>query len=607
MKNLNLEKNSMRGITLIALIITIIVLLILVGVSIVTLTGDNGIITRTNEAKTNMAIGEEKEAIILAYNGVMVKNEGSRVTADELKQELNNNGRTDVEDVTGEDTVTVKFKSGRSYTIDNNGKINEVGNEFEVGAQGNYIYAENVYPVEHDLEVSLSSDTIDDFSGITVKRVGQNLLDINSMVKSDATAETGNLRKNNDGTYTISKVGNNRFSNFVNVFIPRGSIIKLSATLVDSSANSIEDNLAVGLFGENDESVFLRIEGISNQIMTEYAVDFDVVQAYLVILSGNEGAYVTFKDLQLAINVDECPQYQEYTEQEVAANTDGTITGLTSSSPTMLLTTNSNDVVINCKYKSTEEKKFYNLTGKKIVNFGDSIFGNYQPTSDVSTFLSNLTGADVYNVSFGGCRMSTHDTNYTPFSMCSLADSIANQNFESQENALKNYSSFPTYFSNTVARLKNIDFNTVDIITIGYGTNDFGGGKMIDNQNNLYDTNTFAGALRYSIETISKAYPNIEIVICTPIYRFWIDDSNNFLYDSNTYEINGKKLTDFVEIEKKIANDYSLTVVDNYYDLNINETNRAKYFPVDDGTHPNREGRKLIAEYIAKKLYEKLG
>ncbi len=42
---------SDRAITLIALVITIIVLLILAGVSIATLTGDNGILTRANDSK----------------------------------------------------------------------------------------------------------------------------------------------------------------------------------------------------------------------------------------------------------------------------------------------------------------------------------------------------------------------------------------------------------------------------------------------------------------------------------------------------------------------------------------------------------------------------
>ncbi len=49
---MNFKKlKSEKGITLIALIITIIVLLILAGVSIAMLTGDNGILTRTKSSK----------------------------------------------------------------------------------------------------------------------------------------------------------------------------------------------------------------------------------------------------------------------------------------------------------------------------------------------------------------------------------------------------------------------------------------------------------------------------------------------------------------------------------------------------------------------------
>ena len=45
-------KSNSKGITLIALVITIIVLLILAGVTIATLTGDNGILTKAQNAKT---------------------------------------------------------------------------------------------------------------------------------------------------------------------------------------------------------------------------------------------------------------------------------------------------------------------------------------------------------------------------------------------------------------------------------------------------------------------------------------------------------------------------------------------------------------------------
>ena len=57
---------NQKGVTLIALVITIIVLLILAGVSIAMLTGDNGILTQANEAKITNIEGRVKEEINLA-------------------------------------------------------------------------------------------------------------------------------------------------------------------------------------------------------------------------------------------------------------------------------------------------------------------------------------------------------------------------------------------------------------------------------------------------------------------------------------------------------------------------------------------------------------
>ena len=60
----NFRKN--QGITLIALVITVIVLLILAGVSIATLTGDNGILTRAQEAKNKTEQAQKDEENILS-------------------------------------------------------------------------------------------------------------------------------------------------------------------------------------------------------------------------------------------------------------------------------------------------------------------------------------------------------------------------------------------------------------------------------------------------------------------------------------------------------------------------------------------------------------
>ena len=47
-----MKTKEMKGITLIALVVTIVVLLILTGVGINLVIGDNGIITKTQKAKS---------------------------------------------------------------------------------------------------------------------------------------------------------------------------------------------------------------------------------------------------------------------------------------------------------------------------------------------------------------------------------------------------------------------------------------------------------------------------------------------------------------------------------------------------------------------------
>ena len=116
-----------KGITLIALVITIIVLLILAGVSIAMLTGENGILTQAQSAKEKSSVAEEKEKIALAYNAVKAKNKGGNVTAKDLDDEFN---ASDTNANAQEDGTNIKvtFKDTlREYIIDGNGNITEGG------------------------------------------------------------------------------------------------------------------------------------------------------------------------------------------------------------------------------------------------------------------------------------------------------------------------------------------------------------------------------------------------------------------------------------------------------------------------------------------------
>ena len=78
-----------KGITLIALVITIIVLLILAGVSIAMLTGENGILTKATQSTEETAKGEATEAVKLAVSTVKADMlDSTKNTADKTYSEL---------------------------------------------------------------------------------------------------------------------------------------------------------------------------------------------------------------------------------------------------------------------------------------------------------------------------------------------------------------------------------------------------------------------------------------------------------------------------------------------------------------------------------------
>ena len=114
-----LKKN--RGITLIALVVTIIVLLILAGISISMLTGQNGILNRAQEAKTKTQVANEKEAIGLAAMEALTEGNGTitkEILTKTMKAYL---GKNDVE-LTGNGPWQYVGSDG-AYTIGTSGKV----------------------------------------------------------------------------------------------------------------------------------------------------------------------------------------------------------------------------------------------------------------------------------------------------------------------------------------------------------------------------------------------------------------------------------------------------------------------------------------------------
>ena len=83
-----MRRENNKGITLVALVITIVILIIIASVTISITLGDNGLVTRTKDAKEQTYIGQYKEKIELVKADVGADNEGS-ITLANLNTALN--------------------------------------------------------------------------------------------------------------------------------------------------------------------------------------------------------------------------------------------------------------------------------------------------------------------------------------------------------------------------------------------------------------------------------------------------------------------------------------------------------------------------------------
>ena len=136
-------KNN-KGITLIALVITIIVLLILAGVAIAMLTGENSVLKRASDSKYVNEIGAVKDQVSLAAaEGIANYYEGKYVTSPASEDSILKTVYTEVKNVTGNTYVdvnvtpttlaedateaTVEVVSKDDNTIKSTGTINSEG------------------------------------------------------------------------------------------------------------------------------------------------------------------------------------------------------------------------------------------------------------------------------------------------------------------------------------------------------------------------------------------------------------------------------------------------------------------------------------------------
>ena len=120
------------GITLIALTITIVVLLILAGVTIAALSGDNGILQNAAKAKVETEEATNIEKIKLAINAAQMENNGnSEIEKADLEIALSENGTKSIVVDNKDGTRNIIFLDDKKiYKINNDGSIEDTNSDF---------------------------------------------------------------------------------------------------------------------------------------------------------------------------------------------------------------------------------------------------------------------------------------------------------------------------------------------------------------------------------------------------------------------------------------------------------------------------------------------
>lgn len=260
------------------------------------------------------------------------------------------------------------------------------------------------------------------------------------------------------------------------------------------------------------------------------------------------------------------------------------------------------------------QQNYKPLNGKTIVMLGDSIVGNYNGINSIPDFLKRITGANCINCAFGGSNMATDTVGSVnqlllPFRGFKVIESIVNNDYTEMLSAIASDPNFETlidYYPVHVANLQNIDWTNVDIITLSFGTNDWGTSvALADNSSDLYDTDTFGGAWRTALKTLFEKYPNIKVMIFGPIWRGGTITNGELDYDSDNHvNVRNAYLYEYSEKEESVAKEFHVPFVNMYDTICFNSYTWKSYFPTSasNAVHPNANGRYVMSKRYAEQL-----
>ena len=228
------------------------------------------------------------------------------------------------------------------------------------------------------------------------------------------------------------------------------------------------------------------------------------------------------------------------------------------------------------------------LSACEVVFMGDSIIGNYSGSLSIPGALNALVGADTYNCAIGGQAATVA----MPEAEVKAFDEAVDYFLTGKpEDAFLQKEQFRA----ETARFWETSHDASKLIfVISFGLNDYFAGLTVGSPATYDDIYTYSGALYTGVKRLMEAYPDANVVLMTPTF------SKDFEYGTAAQSEVGGTLVQYADAVLAIAEDLKISVMDNYRDLGIDESNVALY--LEDGCHYNESGRYLIAEKLAELL-----
>jgi lysophospholipase L1-like esterase len=237
------------------------------------------------------------------------------------------------------------------------------------------------------------------------------------------------------------------------------------------------------------------------------------------------------------------------------------------------------------------------LAGKKSVHFGDSITGNYNPPEDYPSYVANITGLNALNVGVGGTRMAYDGTytTYDAFCMVKIVDALVANDWTTQDSAR---TGLTIQGKAQADKLKTVNLATTDLITIWFGTNDYTGSKGLENASDSKDITYFGGAARYVLEKLLSNYPNLKILLITPMFRNRLNTGDGINSDDSPYR--GFYMYQYADKIVEIGKQFHIPVLNLHDNSGVNKYTATTY--LEDGLHPSLVGRQMLGSKIASGL-----